>query len=370
MPSQSLVPLPLCILSWHRNVTICVDIFFIHGVPFVHTILRDIKLRTVEEISNRTYKSLLNSIQNVFELYLARGFVVEHLRGDGEFKCIEDSIKPTRLHIATKGQHVPEIERSIRTVKERIRGTMHGLPFQYYPRNMLIYLVLYTIKLLNAFPANDGISKTLSPFTIMTGEPSLSYHDLPLEFGQHVQCHDDNPTASNTTQARTTGAIALCSANYNKSWYFFSLNSGHIITRSNYHILPLPQEALQRIYDLAQSESNTPIPNKPLFEYSPGVPIDDEDNDVPIIIDDDFSERAQVNEQQQSEQNENNVPIFNDTNNFYNILGDISDDTEEHNTTETAEHDNEDNVSTNNMDNAENNRLSHAQVCRIAFLPT
>ena len=346
IPSKDLIPIPQSILDWHKNVTLCVDIFFIHGIPFLHTISRDIKLRTVEELSNRRYMTILSSIQTAFELYFARGLNIAHLRGDGEFECIRNSIRPTLLHIASKGQHVPEVERSIRTIKERIRSTMHGLPYQLYPKQMLVYLVLYCIKILNMFPANDGVSKTLSPLTIMTGTPAPSYNDFPLEYGQYVQCHDDSPASSNTTQSRTTGAIAVCPSNDNSGWYFYSLNSGKIISRSNYTTLPLPADALERVHQLAKAESQNPIPNKPLFEYSPGVPISDDDDD--LIDNPSFEGANDVNDETQSDVNDDTPKSNVNTNNYYDILNelsdnDIDDDEENENSSNNLANEQEDN---------------------------
>ena len=54
-------------------------------------------------------------------MYLTRGFTITDVYGDNEFDV--DDYKtiflPPRLHICAKGEHVPTIERSIRTIKER-----------------------------------------------------------------------------------------------------------------------------------------------------------------------------------------------------------------------------------------------------------
>ena len=58
------------------------------------------------------------------------------------------------------------------------------------------------------FPSINGVSKTISPLTIMTGLPITAYNDFKLEFGQFVQVHD-HPIKSNTMTLWTTPAIAL-----------------------------------------------------------------------------------------------------------------------------------------------------------------
>ena len=64
------------------------------------------------------------------------------------------------------------------------------------------------IRCLNMLPAANSVSYTLSPQTIITGNPPPDYNKLQLEFGSYVQLFDDaQPT--NTLRSRTFGAIAL-----------------------------------------------------------------------------------------------------------------------------------------------------------------
>jgi len=276
IPTSIVSPIPSYIQEWHLNVTLCVDIFFLHGIPFLHTISRDLQFRTVEELSSRAYKHILLCLQTVFNMYEARGFTVQHLRGDSEFACLGDTFLPTRLHIATKSEHVPEIERSIRTVKDGCRSTIHGLPFQSYPKIMLRYLVLYVVRLLNIFPSKNGVSKALSPITIMTGAPPPSYHFFSLEYGTYVQVHD-NPTITNTTGSRSTGAIALGPANDHGGWFFMSLMTGKRLLRYSWTELPIPADVISRVHDLAHADGQSSV-DLSTFQWSPDVPVEDSDS--------------------------------------------------------------------------------------------
>jgi hypothetical protein len=62
-------------------------------------------------------------------MYKGRGFNVTRLEADQEFKCITNGVLPTILNVADADDHVHEVERSIRTIKERTRCTVQGLPF-------------------------------------------------------------------------------------------------------------------------------------------------------------------------------------------------------------------------------------------------
>jgi hypothetical protein len=72
----------------------------------------------------------------------------------------------------------------------------------------MIHIVLNAVKMLNFFPMKGGISDTLSPKTIMSGE-SLDYKKhLSLRGGQYCQVHEED-TLCNTQRPRTKGAILL-----------------------------------------------------------------------------------------------------------------------------------------------------------------
>jgi hypothetical protein len=75
-----------------------------------------------------------------------------------------------KLILAAKGDHVPEIERRIRVIKERCRALRHSLPFNKIPMIITMYMVLHAVRMLNFFPQKTGVSETLSPKTIISGE--------------------------------------------------------------------------------------------------------------------------------------------------------------------------------------------------------
>ena len=76
---------------------------------------------------------------------------------------------PDQLQVCAKGEHVPRIERSVRTVKERCRSTFHAVPYTKYTILMVTSLVQNMVKWLNAFISKGGISEEMSPETIVTG---------------------------------------------------------------------------------------------------------------------------------------------------------------------------------------------------------
>ena len=155
--SQEIVKVPDFVRAHHNNVTLCIDIFYVNSIMFLHTIARTLQFRTVHAISSLGYKTILSCFQDVANIYVSRDFVLEHVHADLEFECLRPSILPTQMHIVSQGEHVPEVERSIRTIKDRCRATIHGLPFQYYPKILLKGLVYFVCMSLNWIPALHGI---------------------------------------------------------------------------------------------------------------------------------------------------------------------------------------------------------------------
>jgi hypothetical protein len=80
-------------------------------------------------------KTLESSIGQVLQAYHSQGFKKQDILGDRQFKHIQQIIKEKgiSMNICAANEHVPEIKRYIRTVKERVRTTTEILPFERYP---------------------------------------------------------------------------------------------------------------------------------------------------------------------------------------------------------------------------------------------
>ena len=95
------------------------------------------------------------------------------------------------------------------------------------------------------FPAEDGVSTSLSPLSIITGAAPPDYNLIKLEFGPYVQIFNEN-NPSNTMSVRTTGAIALNSVHNSKGdFYFLNLETGKRVSRHQWTILPMPKSVIQ-----------------------------------------------------------------------------------------------------------------------------
>jgi hypothetical protein len=277
--------IPTSILSRYQRVTVTGDIMFVNKLPFFVTISRHIKFSTSEYLENQKTPTIVNAIKHVQQTYAKRGFHVTILLMDGQFNKdnLEGEIAAfgITLNVVAADEHVPEIERYIRTIKERARSVINMLPFERYPARMIIELIYYCVFWLNSFPAVGGISDTLSPRAIILGSTIDYATHCKLEFGTYVQTHEKH---DNTMIPRTTGAIALRpTGNAQGGHYFFSLLTGRRLNRNHWTVLPMPADVVQRVGRL----SRRPLGLTALeFADRAGVPLvendvgDDDDNEI------------------------------------------------------------------------------------------
>jgi hypothetical protein len=204
----------------------------------------------VTPVADRTHKNILMELRAVLRLYTSCGLCIRDLHADNEFECIHDDLRPAELNI------VPEIERSIRTVKERLCSCVHGLPFCRLPKIMITHMVVMdSVRCLNQFPSANDISTTMSPSTIVTGIATPDYYAMRVELGTpYVQVFEDNDR-SNTPRSRSMGALALSpTGKAQGDYYFLSLSTGARISRHNWTILSIPDTAIARVEALALHE--------------------------------------------------------------------------------------------------------------------
>jgi hypothetical protein len=205
---------------------------FVNKIPFLVTISRNIKFGTVEALKSRKLKELLAAIKSVKRIYNLRGFKITSAHVDNEFEPMRGDLQELGigLNVVSADEHVPEIERYIRTVKERTRCVYNTVPFKRMPTTMVVEMVHASVFWLNMFPSSDGVSDTLSPTGIIVGL-KLDYNThCQVEFGSYVQTHEEH---DNSMTTRTTGAIALRpTCNTQGGYYFLSLSSGRRLTRN------------------------------------------------------------------------------------------------------------------------------------------
>jgi hypothetical protein len=180
--ARDYVKLPTELMKLHKEVFLTTYIFFVNKIPFFLTPSCKIFFTAVNHIADCTVPQIFKAFKEMYQYYLQRGFHIKTVHVDGEFTplkpLIESMTGGPMVNLASANEQVPDIELRIWVVKERCRATRHILPFERIPKLMTIHIVLNVVKLLDFFPSKGGVSDTMSPNTIMSGET--------LDFKKHL----------------------------------------------------------------------------------------------------------------------------------------------------------------------------------------
>jgi hypothetical protein len=254
--ARDYVKVPMELMKLHKEVFLTTDIFFVNKIPFFLALSRRICFTAVNHLVDCTVPQIFKAFKEMYQYYLHRSFHIKTVHADGELAPLKPLIESMpggpMVNLASANEHVPEIEQRIQVVKERCRATRHSLPYEIIPKLMTIHIVLNVVKLLNFFSTKGGVSDTLSPKTIMSGETLDFKKHLSLQIGQYCQIHEED-TPRNSQVARTKGAISLGpSGNLQGSFKFMALSSSKKIVRRSWEVIPLPDVVINRVNELGK----------------------------------------------------------------------------------------------------------------------
>jgi hypothetical protein len=251
------VSIPDELIKAQKQVDLCIDTFFVNQMPFLSTISRRIYYRTCQWIKSREVDTYQECFIKVLKLYKSAGFQVATVSADREFVAVLDPIKEQykfTTNYASAQEHVPEVERSNRVIKERVRATVHRSPYACLPRTVLKFVVTEAARKLNFFPAQYGCSAYYSPRQIL--------HHVNLHY-QH-QCavpmlayglahHEPNPT--NTPEARGIDSLYLRPTESQQVGHMvFDLNTQQVITRSKFTPVPITSSVIAQVEAIAKAD--------------------------------------------------------------------------------------------------------------------
>jgi len=141
-------------------------------------------------------KDTINCVNQVINIYNSRGTNINQINADNEFECIQENVRPTNT-VAVE-EHVGIIERAIRTNKDDTRCHVHRLCFTHYPIAMVEGAQKHLMYRRNNLSAKIGLSKYLSPETLIVGTPAPDFNEIiKLNFGDYVQTYDGETDSSN-----------------------------------------------------------------------------------------------------------------------------------------------------------------------------
>ena len=124
----------------HKFVTLVADVMFVNSVPFMVTQSQDIHMPTAKVLPNRKAPVLGRAITNICRHYCRGGFVVRLVLMDMEFDKIKEDLTAVEDNTTATWEHLGEIERAIRFVKEQLRcvvSFMRDAGFKYYHLSLI-----------------------------------------------------------------------------------------------------------------------------------------------------------------------------------------------------------------------------------------
>jgi hypothetical protein len=180
---------------------------------------------------------------------------------DGEFEPmlgdLADMSPGITLNETANDEHVDDIERFIRTLKERMQAIYNTLPFNHMPPRIIIEMAKDSIFWLNLFPHPNSVSAELSPRTLFTGQAVNFNQHCKYKFGEYVQTHEQH---DNSMAPRTIGALAMRPTGNDAqgNYYFFSLSTGRIINGMHATKLLMPDDVIERVHSITRRQKANP----------------------------------------------------------------------------------------------------------------
>jgi hypothetical protein len=144
-------------------------------------------------------------------------------------------------------------------VKEWSWAAHQSLPFQWILKLLMIHIVLNAVKMLNFFPTKGGISDTLSPKTIMSGETCSWLQETlepPIMLDNTVRCMSKVPRAIvKVQQLRVPSCLdpVVTSKEDTSSWLWILLER-KLITEAGMWLIPMPDTVITQVNALGTDQ--------------------------------------------------------------------------------------------------------------------
>ena len=113
-------PLPLDIKPEHKDVVLFIDIMFVNKIPFLLVKSEGINYIHAHILRTRRKSCIAKALRHIKQKYKSRNFSIKTIYADNEFDhdTIKSEFPGTLFEICAAGDHVPAIERCVRTVKD------------------------------------------------------------------------------------------------------------------------------------------------------------------------------------------------------------------------------------------------------------
>ena len=170
-------------------------------------------LTPAEHVPNRKAKQIAHSLRKIVNLYARGSYRVRTVMMDMEFEKVKDEKGMELVDVNTTAarEHVGEIERGIRYLKERSRcsvSTFAVAGIKFLAKTIVIQLVYNVTMFVNAVLDALGVSEQYSSRELVTQRKFDFQPDCKVQFGTYVQASND-AIVTNTMQLHTHRCVAL-----------------------------------------------------------------------------------------------------------------------------------------------------------------
>ena len=248
------------------NQVMCCDILWVNDLMFLIFMFSPLEYAGVVRVRKKDTHTLAEAIKTALSVATRKGFNVTTIYSDPESGVKSEAMLAKfpdgpDFDITGGEEAVASIERKIRDLKDGVRGKINTLPFKLSDA-LEGWLVRYVISRINLMPTTNSIDLT-SPRERLYGRRIDANKELKHDFGEYVQVHLNK--LSHNMNSRTVGAISLLpTGNIAGSWYYYVLNTNQVISRDRATTLPMPEEVIQFLNNLASDRKT--LHQVPLFE--------------------------------------------------------------------------------------------------------
>jgi hypothetical protein len=164
-----------------------------------------------------------------------------------EFEELKDLLPDIVLITTAAREHMGEIERKIRLIKERAIGTASTLLYKMLPKLVIIKLMHFCMMWINLFPVNLGVPEKYSPRELVSRHKLNTKLNCKTPFGAYCKVHTD-PDITNTMEHRTKWGICLGpTRNMQGSYIFMSPTTGKRIVRHKFTKMPITNSVKKQV---------------------------------------------------------------------------------------------------------------------------
>eukprot|EP00978_Attheya_sp_CCMP212_P017186 scaffold45596_cov58-Attheya_sp.AAC.9 len=256
---EDMIPVPRELIQAQQHVTLTMDGLTINSLKFLATISKNLYYRTAHFVPKQMSEFYTHVVNSLVVVYNQGGFQIKKILCDNEFHPMMDALALNQ-HIAMNytnpQEHVPEAERNIRVIKERVRATYHRLPYTRLPKILVKYLVSEATKKLNFFRAKNRISQYYYSSRMILHQQNQDFNKhCKYSIGSYVQGHDE-PAPSNTNAARTLDCLYLRYHSVAQGGHeLLHLATNKVVIRRKITPVPITPAIIKRVHYLAEQDN-------------------------------------------------------------------------------------------------------------------